>query len=193
MHFSESLRGWRPLRIIRKSKKKFKYRIFVSSNESIYLVKNRFWLFLNRFKRFTGDRNILRSLAICFALSAFAQFTLNNTIKSYAVIILKKTGASIDPNVSSIILGGAFIVGALLTSYSADILGRKFLNIVSLLGSAMGLSLVALYYYLRISGLNLSAFDWVPVTSLSFVILISSAGIIPLLFVCSVEILPPKV
>lgn len=128
-----------------------------------------------------------------FALNAFAQFTLNFTIISYAVTIFEKTGTSIDPYISSIVLALALIVGSLLTTYLADMLGRKILNIVSCAGSAIGLFTLSIYYYFYINDYNLASFVWVPVVSLSFVVFISSAGINALAYVCSVECIPAKV
>lgn len=110
-----------------------------------------------------------------------------------ATMIFEKTGTSIDPYISSIVLALALIVGALLTTYLADILGRKILNIVSLSGSAVGLFTLAIYYYFHIKGYDLTSFALVPVLSLSFVVLISSAGINALAYVCGIEYLPQKV
>lgn len=93
----------------------------------------------------------------------------------------------------SIMLAVALILGSLFTTYLADTLGRKFLNLISLMGSAVGLFATALYHYLNINGYDLTGFAWVPVVSLSLVVFISSVGIMPLAFLCSVEYLPPKV
>lgn len=108
-------------------------------------------------------------------------------------MIFEKTGSNLNPYTSSIILGIALLFGSVLTTYMADSFGRQFLNIFSLVGSAFGLTAVSLYQYLNMNGYDMSAFAWVPVVSLSFVIFISSAGISSLAYVCSVEYLPPKV
>lgn len=91
-------------------------------------------------------------------------------------MIFDRSGASLDPYVSSIMLAISLICGSLLTTSLADTLGRKLLNLASLVGSAIGLFSISFYYYLHINGYDLSAFDWVPVASLSFVIFVSSAG-----------------
>ena len=135
----------------------------------------------------------MKGIGIGVTLTTLAQLTGNFTITNYAVMIFEKTGTSVDPYMSSIMLAVALILGAICTTYLADTLGRKFLNIVSVFGSAVGLFAVSIYYYLSINGYDLSAFVWVPVVSLSFVIFISSAGIMALSLVCSIEYLPPKV
>lgn len=49
------------------------------------------------------------------------------------------------------------------------------------------------YSYLSQQGYDLSHFNWVPVISLSFVIFISSTGIIPIPYIIIAEVLPQKV
>lgn len=140
-----------------------------------------------------GNKGALKGFAVGFALNAFVQLTANFTIISYAVMIFERTGTSIDPYFSSVILALALIVGSVCTTYLADILGRRILNIVSLAGSAVGLFAVSLHHYLYINGYDLSAFVWVPVVSLSFVVFISSSGINALAYCCTVEYFPHKV
>lgn len=142
---------------------------------------------------FVGTKAALKGLGIGFALSIFSQLSANFILITYAVMIFAKVAESVDPYVSSVILAIALILGSLTTTTFADILGRRVLILVSLMGSALGLLSMSLYYYLHVSGYNLSAFSWVPVVSLSFVIFISSSGIVSLSFVCSAENLPTKV
>lgn len=135
----------------------------------------------------------MKGLGIGIALTTFSASSGSFTITSYAVIIFERLGTSLDPYVSSISIALALIFGSLSTTYLADKLGRKILVIISLIGSAIGLFATSLYHYFNTNGYDLSAFALVPVLSLSFVIFISSLGIIPLSFICSVEYLPPKV
>lgn len=113
---------------------------------------------------------------ICLAFNTFTELTANHVIKTYAVTIFKITNTTIDEHFSSIVLSLMFIVGSFLSSYLADIIGRKILNITSLAGSALGLFTLSIYYKFHINGYDVSEFQWVPVVSLSFVIFISSAG-----------------
>lgn len=112
---------------------------------------------------------------------------------SYGVLIFEKTGSSMDPYRSSIVIAVMQLVGNLCTTQLADTLGRKFLIIVSLIGSAMGNFSIALYMYLQINGHDLSAYPWIPVASISFVMFIASAGILSLYNLYIVESLPTKV
>lgn len=135
----------------------------------------------------------MKGLGIGVSLPILAQLTANFTMITYAVPILKMSGTSFNPYASSIVFAVMLIIGSSTTTYFADILGRKRLILISLIGSAIGQLLASLYHYLYLNGYEMSSFAWVPVVSLSFVIFISAAGILPLQIICTIEYLPPKV
>lgn len=118
----------------------------------------------------------MEGLSIGILLVSFTQLTGCFTITSYAVMTFAKVGTRMDPYTSSIMLAVALILGALTTTYLADKLGRRMLNLISMLGSAFGLLATALYYYLNLIGYDLSAFAWVPVVCLSTVVYLSSGN-----------------
>lgn len=140
-----------------------------------------------------GNRDALKGLGIGILLAVFAQFTASLAITCYAVLIIKKSGTSLNPYTSSIVCAVTPIFGSLLSTYLADKLGRRVLNCISLTGCAIGLFGLSLYQYLKVHDNSLSSFDWFPVFCLSFVVFMASAGILPLSIICSVENLPPKV
>lgn len=141
------------------------------------------------------NRRALKAVLCGCTLIAFSQLTAATAIASYAVLIFQKVNpnTSIDAYHSTILLGIALIFGSLTSTYLADKFKRKTLNLVSLLGAACGHVVTALFYYLSINGYDLSTYWYVPVMSLSFIIFIAACGIMPLAFVCAVEILPSKV
>lgn len=126
-------------------------------------------------------------------LIGFEKMTCNFVIVCYSVMIYQKTGTTIDPYTSSIITAVCLLLGSLASSYLADKLGRKLLNLLSLLGSAAGLFGVSIYQYLQLNDYDLSAYQYVPMLCLSFVIFISSAGITTLCTLCCLEYTPPNV
>lgn len=142
---------------------------------------------------FTANSEAIKGILIGIALAYFVQFTGCYTILTYAVYIFERTGTNLNPYISSISLALMLSLGALFTTQLADKLGRKLFMIISLLGSAAGLSCLSLFMYLIKHGYDLTKYSWVPVVCLAFVILISAAGIIPLSHVCRVENLPTKV
>lgn len=125
-------------------------------------------------------------------MTIFSQFTAATSLTSYAVMIFEKVGTTFDPYLASILIPVALILGPLFTTYFADTLGRRKLLVCSLAGSAIGLYATALYHYLYANGTDLSSWSWVPLVSIFFVIFVASVGITPLLFLCSIEFLPPK-
>ena len=114
------------------------------------------------------------------------------TLVSYMANVFEASGSHFDPNVSSMIFASVQIVGTLVASQIVDRLGRKILLVVSLAGSSLGLIAMGAFQYTFEQGYSISSFDWVPVTSLSFVVLTASLGIVPLPFVVIAEVLPLK-
>lgn len=141
----------------------------------------------------TDNGEALKGLGIGIVLLAFMPFTALNILQSYAVITFQRAGTSIDSYTSTIALAVSLICGSLISTYLADILGRRTLNLVSLFGAASGLFGTALYHYLSIHDYDLTSYGWIPVVCLCFVIFISSAGINSLAAVCCVENLPANV
>lgn len=140
-----------------------------------------------------GNRKSISGLGVGIALVTLTQFTASFPIVSYAVIIFEKTGTSFNPYVSSIISAVSFLVGSLLTALLIEVLGRKLLAFISLVGSAIGLFAVSIYLFLKMIGFELSSFSWIPLVSLSLVIFLSSAGITPVSIIWAVEYLPLEV
>lgn len=113
---------------------------------------------------------------------------------SYAVVIFSEAGAKyVDPHVSAIWMAALQLIGNFWTAKLSDTVGRRALVILSLLGSACGLFTFSLYCFLGSIGFNMSDFEFVPVASLLFSVFISSAGVVPLMFLGMVEHTPFKV
>lgn len=123
---------------------------------------------------------------LCQACGAF-------TIVNYAATIFKATGSQLDPNVSGIILGVVQIFGTYVSAILVDNVGRRPLLIISSAGSIVGLTTVGAFAYLHANGMDLTAVDWIPVVSLSFVIFISNTGLVCLPFVMLTELLSSKI
>lgn len=135
----------------------------------------------------------MRGLLIAVVLGYLSIFTGLYTIINYAVLIFLKAGTYIDPFLASIILAVMQIFGCLCSTTFSDKFGRKILLMISMIGPAIGLLSISIYLYLVDYGYDLSAYAWIPIVGLSFVIFIASSAIFPLLSVCVIENLPPKV
>lgn len=182
--------------IVHERKSEVKFQASDYCNFFLFFIQT-FSLFLQRISEFVFFFSVngpaLKGLAKAISLTTLSTFTANHMLINYSVMVFERAETPIDPYLQSIFLAFALILGSLSTTYFADILGRKILCIISFLGSAFGLLSLSLYHYLHLKDCDLSAFGWVPVASLSFVIFISAAGVMPLSMICGIEYLPPKV
>lgn len=124
---------------------------------------------------------------------AINQFSGCFVLINYSATIFRDSGSELNPNMSSIILAAVQILGTYVSTILVDRVGRKILLIVSAASTSGGLAIMGLYSYLDKHGWDMQDLDWVPVTSLSFVIFIASIGILPLPFVVLAEVLPQNV
>lgn len=139
------------------------------------------------------SKAVLKAMCIGPTLMAISQFSGTFTISSYAAIIFRATGSTIEPNLSAIIMGSVQIVGTYLASSLIDRVGRKILLLVSTCGTAVGLVVTATYALLAETGHNMDGWNALPIVSLSFVIFVAAIGIIPVPYVLVNEIFPRKV
>lgn len=117
----------------------------------------------------------------------------NFIITTYASKLFEDSGSHLSPNASAIILAVVQLAGTLLAIKFVESLGRKSLLILSLAGSTVGTLTLAIYSLSKSFAYDVSAFAWVPIASMTFVIFISSVGIVPLGPMCTVEALPKYV
>lgn len=142
---------------------------------------------------FSGEPKFLNGIIVAIILTFLNQYCGWFTLMIYSVVIFQESGTNIDPHISTIILGAVQVTGNLSSTSLVETLGRKALLIISMAGCTIGLTAMATYMYLVSLGIELEAFQWVPVASLCFVIFSSSVGICPLLMLCIVERLPTEV
>lgn len=148
---------------------------------------------MNYFPFPTGQPSIYKALLIGVMLAFLNQYSGCYTMTIYSVVIFQQSGTHIDPHLSSIIMAALQVIGTLGTATLVDFIGRKWLLIISTVGCALGLTTMSTYMYLHSLGYDFSVVHWIPVVSIGFVILISSLGIVPLVCVCTIEMLPAKV
>lgn len=165
--------------------------LFAFSIFSRFLIK----LFVNHIRIFpiSVKWNAIRAILIGISLTALNLFSGTFAMINYTHSIFKQSGSSIDPHMSSVIVGAIQIVGILGSTNLIDRLGRKTLLIISTSGAFFGLATLGTYSYLNESGLDLRAYSWAPLLSFSTFIFISCFGILPLPFIVLTEILPAEV
>lgn len=169
-------------------KKDWKLKIFVRSNGLAFtynFIINKMLISVNPVS--------LRAMMIGPTLMAVSQFSGTFLLVNYAATIFKESGSDLNPNLSSIILGCLQITGTISTYFLVDRIGRRILLTISSGGAAIGLIIMGIYCYLSKHDVDVSQYNWIPVITLSFVIYISSIGIIPIPYIIISEVLPPKV
>lgn len=127
-------------------------------------------------------------------LAALACMTGFLVFATYAVVIFEEAGAKyINPYNSAIVMAMLQLIGNFCTASLSDSIGRKTLMVFSLLGAACGMFIFSFHCYLRWIGYDMLDFEFVPIASLFFAAFISSAGVVPLMFVGMVEYMPFQV
>ncbi|XP_031622892.1 facilitated trehalose transporter Tret1-like [Contarinia nasturtii] len=132
------------------------------------------------------------AMMIGIVLVLLNQFCGCVAMLNYTAKIFKDAGSNMDPNMSAIVVGIIQLIGSYVTTNLVDRAGRKFLYVVSSIGIALGLITLGTYMMLKTSGYNVEIFNWVPITSFSFVIFIGSWGVLTLPFLVISEIMPEK-
>lgn len=130
---------------------------------------------------------------IGMTLLAVSELSGPFTMVNYAGPMFKASGSDLNPDQSANILGAIQIVGTLTTLCLIDKMGRKSLLLISTLGLALGTCVAGLYSFLYTRKLNLDAFNFIPVVSLSFAIFVASIGIVPIPYILAAELFPSKV
>lgn len=145
------------------------------------------------FKDLYRSRALLKALIISFALVGFQQLSGINAVLFYTQPIFKASGSSLDPAISSIIIGGVQFSTSFLTPLVADRLGRKPLLYVSAMGMLLSEVPLGLYFYMKADGQNVDAISWLPVVSLVAYIITYNFGFGPLPWAVMGEIFPSNV
>lgn len=113
----------------------------------------------------------------------------------YTLSIFEAAGTSIDPNVSSIVIGVVILFSLFLNAILVDRVGRKALMITSELGLCLSLCALGIFFYLKKqnNGVTPEGLSFLPLVSLiSFMIFYNvAAGPIPWLMMG--ELLPTRI
>lgn len=138
------------------------------------------------------SKSARRAMAIGVVLVALNQFCGCFAMLNYTATIFKESGSNMSPNMSAIVVGVIQLAGSYVSTFLVDRSGRKFLLAISSTGTALGLISLGTYSMLNVNGYDVSAFNWIPISSFSFVIFIASWGVLTLPFLVISEIMPEK-
>ncbi|XP_059616834.1 facilitated trehalose transporter Tret1-like [Phlebotomus argentipes] len=131
-------------------------------------------------------------MIISFTLICLACFCGTFTLISYAADIFHNAGSSVSPNDAALVVGAIQVAGSCLSYLLVDRVGRRILLMGSALSTGILHSVMGAYVFLASRGHNLEGFEWIPVVSLSGVMLVSAIGMVALPYPVMAEIIPTK-
>lgn len=119
-------------------------------------------------------------------------FTGGFAIMTYAGKIFRDSGSSINPHLSSIIVGCSQVAGSYTSTIVIDQAGRKILLIISLTGIVLGHSVLGVFNFLSYH-YDVTPYSYVSIISVSFFIFMACLGILTVPLILLSEILPAKI
>jgi sugar porter (SP) family MFS transporter len=130
------------------------------------------------------ERRTIKALLICYALMLFQQLSGINAVVFNTSSIFDSTGASIEPAISTIIIGVIQVIAALVSSFIVDKVGRRTLLMLSALVMCVCTTALGVFFFLKEQpepNTNiLEAISWLPLLSLSLFIVAFSLGFGPI-------------
>lgn len=97
-----------------------------------------------------GTASVRKALLVSIGLVCLQQFFGINVILSYMQTIFASTGSSISAELSTIIMGLVQVGSVVMSALLIDRLGRRFLLMVSAVGSGVAQASMGIYFYLKV-------------------------------------------
>ncbi|XP_076637093.1 facilitated trehalose transporter Tret1-like isoform X5 [Colletes latitarsis] len=160
-----------------------------TQREALEETRNRKVSFLTSFK----SKAALKGFIIAYGLMFFQQFSGVNTVIFYASDIFEQTGADIDPQYSSIIVGAMQVIAVFVSTLVIDRLGRRILLLGSIILMFLTSFTLGLYFYLTQIEVDVNSIKWMPLTSVCIFIIMFSLGFGPIPWMMVGEIFTPEV
>lgn len=140
----------------------------------------------------TASKAPLKAIIIAIVTITMRQLCGVFPIINYASSVFGETGSNLSKNTSSIILGCIQVSGSLLAAILIERTGRKVLYLISSAGASICLFISGVYVYLK-DEVDMTNFQWIPLLSVSGVVIFSACGLLSLPFVLMVETCSQKV
>ncbi|XP_058811702.1 facilitated trehalose transporter Tret1-like isoform X2 [Topomyia yanbarensis] len=119
----------------------------------------------------------VKSLIICVGLITFQQLSGINVILFYSQTIFAKTGSSLTPAISTILVGSVSFLASGATPIIVDRLGRKPILLASAAGMCLAHGTMGLYFYTDYLKLDVvDSIGWLPIFSLIFFVTVYCVG-----------------
>ncbi|KAK3884051.1 hypothetical protein Pcinc_011659 [Petrolisthes cinctipes] len=143
------------------------------------------------------ESKILKRLIVVIMLFAFQNFCGNYVFIVHTSRILQAAGVVIDPDLGTVIVGVARVVGCLANIYLVDKIGRKLCLMISHASNAVTLVMLGVYVYMAEKASSddniLNRFRWVPLVCFLVLMLALNIGVHPVPYILTVEYFPTYV
>uniref|UniRef100_A0A336M068 CSON013480 protein n=1 Tax=Culicoides sonorensis TaxID=179676 RepID=A0A336M068_CULSO len=128
-----------------------------------------------------------------FTLMSCCCFSGVFTVLNYTDKIFIEAGSNLTPAISSIIVASIQLAGSYLATVIVEKTGRRILIICSTYGSAGCLTVMGAHSFLKDIGVDVSAFNWIPLLCLSLLVFIAANGATTVSFIIIGEIFTQKI
>ncbi|CAG9856817.1 unnamed protein product [Phyllotreta striolata] len=147
---------------------------------------------INVFKEMLGSPAALKGLVVCCSLFFVQVVGGYGFIPTYLQTIFEKTGDAIPSTIASIVIGIVQTMATFACSMVIDRLGRKKVLYVSLVGSAVPLVFLGLFFSLKKYNYNTDIIFWMPLAALIAFFVSFSLGVGPIGLIMSGELFTPN-
>ena len=120
-----------------------------------------------------------------------------NVMVFYVVTIFETSGSSLDPNLSSVVVGCVLLISCFVALAIVSQLGRKPILVTSILGMSVSHVVLGTCYHLRgtldPTETTPDYLGWLPLLAVVSFLFLGNIGYGTLIWVVTAELLPPKV
>ncbi|XP_044742668.1 facilitated trehalose transporter Tret1-like [Chrysoperla carnea] len=140
------------------------------------------------------EKAIRKSMIIAIGLLAFQQLCGMNAVLAYTEDIFKAANGDLPSEINTIIIGAVQVVSSCFVPLIVDRLGRKLLLQISGVAMAIGLLFLGLFFlFMDRLNMDVSAVQFLPITSLVFYVIAFCFGFGSVPWVIVSEIFPSHI
>lgn len=139
------------------------------------------------------SKGLTKALTISVGLVSLQQLSGINIVLFYAQDIFTDAGSTIPADISTIIIGIVQVFASGATPIVVEKKGKRYLLLLSAVGMAVSQGALAVFFYIKTGGSNVSSIAWLPVTSLVAYIITYCLGFGPLPWAVMGELFPGNI
>lgn len=143
------------------------------------------------------QRDVLKRVAVVVMLFVLMQMCGNFVFMIYTARILESTGAAMDPDAITVMVGALRVAGTVVAIFLLGILGRRLSLIISHAINASCLIILGTYIYLAENAAPVNTISknltWVPTVCVTLSLFFCDLGVHPVPYVLSSEYFPTSI